>query len=1173
MKGARLFLLTAFFCGVGSWGLFSGLSQGQSPGNRAARLLRDNNLGIAYMEQLSFERASQQFARTVELDPRFAPGHVNLGISEFYRQNFERAIEAFEAALRIEENQIRAHYMLGLIFRQTNQNARAIESFLRVSQQDPDDPSTQYYLGLSYSTQRDYPRAIEHLSRAVERQPYNASAHYNLGQAQMRSGRRAEAEQAFATFQKLREQFGSETVGLQYLEQGKYATAIDHFTDLNSHDEGPSNNRFTANRLGDLSSAPRAAVPDSLSYRDRADLEARIVPYIGSGASFGDANGDGKWDVLVAGSRGNRLYLNQGGSFVDVTPESGLVGSRNTMLALWGDFNNDLKTDLYLINYGANSLWVSGENGRFEDRTAQSRTGNPAWGVAGTTVDFDHDGDLDILVANLTTGPGTPLPSGNFPSDLPPVSDVLYRNNGDGTFTDVSEAAGLGASRQRSTSAWISDFDNSRDIDLIISSHGASSQIWSNQRDGSFLELSRKSGLPDQTSAILIPADLQPDGEIDLLSIAGARTQLHVNQSNRKFERVSVAPLTIAADSGFRMAQPVDIDNDGDWDLVSVAGPRLLRSRPDESPLAVWEKRSDGYVDVTRRTGMSLDPKVETRGLSVADYDSDGNLDLLVGINGSAPLLFTNQGEAGNNWVQVSLEGTGSNRQGIGTKVEILAGPHWQKLEIQGGQGFLSQSPAFAHFGLGKKNHLDVIRLLWPGGVLQSEVDPAQNQSHRLRELDRKGTSCPILYVWNGNNYQFQTDFLGGSAIGSLLTPGTYNIPDTDEYIKLDPNVLKLRDGRVAITMNNQLEEVIFFDAIELIAVDHPLEVDIYPNEKLLPGPPYDPFRLISLSNPKVPVAARDGEGKDALEEISKIDRQYPLFRELPFKGYSETHEMILDLGPVSNDQVTLLMHAWIDYADSTSNLAAAQAGQALIPPYLQVEDGDGDWVTVIERMGFPAGLPKAMTVDLSGSFLSSSRRVRIVTNMRIYWDQILVDDSVPDSSLRLHKLVAESAELSFKGFPRFYSPDGRKPKLYDYQDASPTAPWKTHIGAYTRFGRVDPLLRKAEDFYVVTRSGDQVEVRFDVQGLPSLPVGWARDYILHVTGFGKDMDVNSAAPDFVGPLPFHGMPSYPYPEGAYPTDEAHSRYLREWNTRIVENWLPALPLAVPSPTYPPRPR
>ena len=143
MKGARLFLLTAFFCGVGSWGLFSGLSQGQSPGNRAARLLRDNNLGIAYMEQLSFERASQQFARTVELDPRFAPGHVNLGISEFYRQNFERAIEAFEAALRIEENQIRAHYMLGLIFRQTNQNARAIESFLRVSQQDPGDPSTQ----------------------------------------------------------------------------------------------------------------------------------------------------------------------------------------------------------------------------------------------------------------------------------------------------------------------------------------------------------------------------------------------------------------------------------------------------------------------------------------------------------------------------------------------------------------------------------------------------------------------------------------------------------------------------------------------------------------------------------------------------------------------------------------------------------------------------------------------------------------------------------------------------------------------------------------------------------------------------------------------------------------------------------------------------------------------
>ena len=1173
MKGARLFFLTALFCGLGSLGLFSVRSQGQSSGDQQARLIRNNNLGVAYMEQLSFEKASQQFASNVELDPRFTAGHVNLGIAEYYRQNYEPAIEAFEAALQIEPNQIRAHYMLGLIFRQTNQNPRAIESFLRVSQQDTDDPSTNYYLGLSYSTQRDYPRAIEYLSRAVEEQPYNASAHYNLGQAQMRSGKRAEAQLSFATFQKLREQFGSETVGLQYLEQGKYAAVMDHFPRLNSLDEGPSSNRFSADRLGEMSSPSPASSPDSLRYRDRADLEARIVPYIGSGASFGDANGDSKWDVLVAGYAGNRLYLNRAGSFDDFTSESGLAGSRNTMLALWGDFNNDLKTDLYLINYGANSLWLSGDNGRFENRTAQSGTGDRAWGVAGSVVDFDHDGDLDILVANLTTGPGSPLPAGTFPSDLPPVSNVLYRNNGDGTFTDVAEAAGLGASPQRSTSVWISDFDNSRDIDLIISRQGAGGQIWSNQRDGTFRELSRESLLSEHPSAILIPADLQPDGQIDLLSIAGAGTQLYVNQSNGKFERTSVSPLAIAADSGFGMTQPVDIDNDGDWDLVSVAGPRLLRSQHDKSPIVVWEKRSEGYVDVTQLKGLAADPSVETRGLSVADYDSDGDLDLLVGINGSAPMLLTNQGEAGNNWVQVSLEGTGSNRQGIGTKVEILAGPHWQKVEVQGGQGFLSQSPPVAHFGLGKNNHLDVIRLLWPGGVLQSEVDPAQNQSHRLRELDRKGTSCPILYVWNGSTYQFQTDFLGGSAVGYLLAPGTYNVPDPDEYIKLDPNVLKLRDGRVALTLNNQLEEVIFFDSIELIAVDHPSEIDIYPDEKLLPGPPYDPFRVITLSNPKPPVAARDGKGQDLLSEISRIDRLYPQFSRLPFKGYSETHELMLDLGPVSNERVTLLMHAWIDYADSTSNLAAAQSGQALIPPYLQIEDKNGNWVTVIERMGFPAGLPKAMTVDLSGRFLSASRRIRIVTNMRIYWDQILVDDSSADSSLRLQQLLVESAELSFKGFPRFYSPDGREPKIYDYQDISPTAPWKTHVGAYTQFGNVTPLLREAEDFFVVTRAGDQVEVQFDVRGLPQLQADWTRDYILHVTGFGKDMDVNSARPDFVGPLPFHGMPSYPYPEGAYPMDEAHSRYLKEWNTRIVEEWLPTLPVAARSPAYPPTPR
>ena len=154
---------------------------------------------------------------------------------------------------------------------------------------------------------------------------------------------------------------------------------------------------------------------------------------------------------------------------------------------------------------------------------------------------------------------------------------------------------------------------------------------------------------------------------------------------------------------------------------------------------------------------------------------------------------------------------------------------------------------------------------------------------------------------------------------------------------------------------------------------------------------------------------------------------------------------MVLDLGPVSNQRTVLILHAWIDYADSTSNLAAWQAGVSLQPPRLQVKDGEGNWVTVIERMGFPAGLPKPMTVDLSGKFLSDSREVRILTNMRIYWDQVLVESGPARMGYKLHRLPAAYADLHFHGFPEFSSPDGRQPKQYFYDRVSPIADWKVH--------------------------------------------------------------------------------------------------------------------------------
>jgi hypothetical protein len=651
--------------------------------------------------------------------------------------------------------------------------------------------------------------------------------------------------------------------------------------------------------------------------------------------------------------------------------------------------------------------------------------------------------------------------------------------------------------------------------------------------------------------------------DLGLPSLDSSSSSILLNLGNSRYRLAEVGKTgDLLKKLAAHNMQFLDFDNDGDLDLL-VVGAQLFSSRSQLSRgrnLHLYENRDGLYHDVSSEVGLDRLMGKPVRGISIADFDKDGDLDFALNVNGGNALLFENDGGNQNNWISLLLHGTNSNSSGIGVKAEVQVGKLWQKLESVGTQGFLSQNSPLLHFGIGQNKTVDVVRLIWPNGVLQSEIDRPANQIMEVDELDRKGTSCPILYTWDGSSYRFQTDFLGGSAYGSLVSPGVFNYPDTDEYVILEREGLALKNGRVAITLNNQLEEVIFFDKVELVVVDHPSSYEVYPDEKLLPGPPYQDFKLFSASNPVVPLSAFDGAGNSVLDEISRVDRIYPPIPDtLPFKGYAETHQLVLDLGSTSGEEVVLLMNAWIDYADSTSNLAAAQAGIKLVPPYLQVENERGEWVTVLERMGFPAGLPKNMTVDLSGKFLSESRKVRIVTNMKIYWDQILVESGRQRADFELHRLSASSADLRYKGFPMFSSPDGRQPKVYSYDQPS-SEEWKVHVGAYTRFGDVVPLLGDRDDMFVITRSGDEIEVMFETASLPQVKDGWVRDYIVYVDGFGKDMDPNSAAPHFLGPLPFHGMSSFPYsPEEHYPDSEAHQRYLREWNTRNYYRSYPEL--------------
>jgi len=287
------------------------------------------------------------------------------------------------------------------------------------------------------------------------------------------------------------------------------------------------------------------------------------------------------------------------------------------------------------------------------------------------------------------------------------------------------------------------------------------------------------------------------------------------------------------------------------------------------------------------------------------------------------------------------------------------------------------------------------------------------------------------------------------------------------------------------------------------------------------------------------------------LSKLLKRDFVYPDFRRSQ-TAVAERHSLDLDFGKASpSNHAVMILDGWLDWADGSTFLAASQERKDLIFPYLQVKDATGNWKTVIEDMGMPSGRQKSMAVDLTGKFLTDSREVRITTNLCLYWDEIyLIEDGAPPP-VNLTTLSMQSADLRFRGFSRAIIPADRAIGEFRLQQRQRHINVNPTPGNYTRYGDVRPLLDKTDDLMVIMGSGDEIQLRFNASGLPKLPRGWKRDFLLLVDGWAKDADANTAFSQAVLPLPFHGMSSYPYTAGqTYPRDQVYDKYQKEYNTR-----------------------
>ena len=1089
-----------------------------------AEAVRINNRGAAEMGQQFTEKAAADFAEAFKLDPNLAQAAINEGIALLTLQKLDDARKYFAAAIALDPNNPRTWYNKGLAEHAANDLDASLASFQQAVKLDSRDVDSYYFQGVCYLEMKQFDKAVEILKQATDLNRLHASAEFAMATALRRSGHIEDAKAHFKIFQHMVSTKISSPIGLAYGEQGRYSTV----TPVEEPETG-------AKPMIPVKFEARPVLPAS---------PASSVWSTTGGACMLDATGDGRMDLVLmqSGNQAIRLLRNKGdGSFAESdAAAAGLVAKGHAVACAVGDFDGDNLNDLAVATDDALLLFKNLGKGKFADVTAKAGLAAKNHPTGITFVDYDHDGDLDLFLTGSPAQPGGP-------------SNVLWRNNGNGTFTEWTAQVGFeGAGKTQA--AILTDFNNDRAVDIAVTGDGPSPLLYVNPREGKYptqaLYLVGKNGAKLPATSGIAVLDYNKDGWMDIAVTHDGAPGLSLwknveapDHAGRTFERIKL-PMEGAL-RGWGLT-PIDFDNDGWIDLAVLvetkSGPqlRVLRNKGDGS-----------FEDVSVALGLDKVKLTAPRGLIA--MEDDGAADLIVTQLNAPPVLLRNVGGNKHHSVRLDLTGFADNKTAIGAKVEIFADGHWQKWEIAGASGYQTQGPQQLLVGLGDAEGIDLLRILWPTGVLQDEIDLPHQPVIAMKEADRRGSSCPVLFTWNGTKYELVTDVIGAGVVGHWFTPTRRNIPNPGEWIKVEGRQLAAVNGKLSLRFIEPMEEVNYVDQLRLVAVDHPENVEVNPDERFLDDPPFASGKVVASKGTHLPTGAWDGEGRDVLAELTSRDHRFASgFKPLPYDGFANLHALTLDLGSIdAKSPIKLLMTGYVNYFSATSLYGAWQAGIKPISPYAEAEMPDGSWKTISGDVGFPAGLERTIVVDLSGKIPAGARRIRLMTNLEIYWDQVLIDQS-SDAEFKTAELPISSATLHFRGYPTQIDGQSSGDLNYDYDRVSLTGPFQHQRGNYTRMGDVTPLLKSIDDRYVIFGSGEEIAAEFDSAALPALPAHWKRDFFFYANGFVKDMDWWDASPYTVAQLPFHKMSSYPYPQKEnFPDDTDALEYQLNWNTRF----------------------
>ncbi len=1108
--------------------------------------VRAMNLGIGYLERYDYLLAFQFFDALADRHPDWLAAHVNRGLAALNIQDehLEIAERAFKRALELEPETPHALVPLGILYLHTERFDEALDVFTRAAAKDPREPYIHYYRGSVLMELARYEDARAALEESLRLQPSLASAHYRLRTVYLKTKKRDRIAASLEEFKRLEDAGAAIKPGIKYGEGGRYMLALRGTVPPGWTDPTPV--------AWKPPGTPKFGAPVVVSTRRAIARTAPDGRAIAPAVSFDDLTRNGELETILFGAA-----KSGGGSEVVVVArgddgafrELAVIAADATVGAS-GDLDGDRRPEIIAGEVDGLRLFRSSDGTTFSEMRSNLGAELKGTPLRVIPVDADSDWDLDIVVLRQRSVEGA----------VRSRIEIL-NNNRDGSFTDVAseEMSDLPFAARELV---VSDLDGDIDQDLIVFDGDGVATVYSNERVWRYRAIdAATSGIPTLAGLrSVVTCNLDGDDDPDLVALTDTAVKLIANEGQLRFRELRTIEGARVAAAG---------------DALGVLAPQLVFLSVDPA-------------GATRPAELLASPEADLVAVDTLSVDvraADDSSAALVAIAKSGPPEFVVYDrhvgvrawplDLTTRWLTIDLQGPTTpipgkeraNTAGRGATVEVRAGKRSAVVQLDSGGGGTVRLPPRLSIGLGGEDSADYVRVLWPDGILQGELRLTGDRRYEIPEVERKPSSCPILFALTKDGYEFAGDFLGVGGIGYFEEPGRYNRPDPTEFLLL-PELAEVpgADGRAEYRLEilEPLEECTYLDEFKLTVVDHPGDVTVLPDEMFaIAGPPPPGFQVLGFRDQLTPLRAFDLRGRDVTASLRDVDRVYGNEVRLDerFSGLArEAHGVVLEFGDELDALVRspgivpyLFLYGYIEYGYSTSNFAASQANAAFEFPTFEVER-DGTWRPLRENWGFPAGYPRYMSVDFAELLEPGDRRIRVRTNLEIYWDQAFLAGVDRAATFVEHDLAARVADLEFHGFIPERSPDGRRPKIYGHGELIPNMTFKVFPGAYTRFGDVRELLAESDDRFVIFGPGDGIRLRFPADDLPPLPDGWKRTFFAKTSGYCKDTDLYTAHPERVEPLPFRAMASYPYSGGeAYPSSPESRAYREKWNTRVVE--------------------